>query len=162
MPYKHADMFEQIVSHIEPLQKEIHELINELSLTLQADSPAIEWQMFPAKQATAEYILWAEAGLIVLRAKLPCDGRRSDAIHTYPVTMRFSLSHELGEEVEEKKRRIEEILEPEAELFWGVQPIGHLDHVDLTLSFAYQPQSSLLRAYCACVLGMLTGKVMAA
>ncbi|WP_134686463.1 hypothetical protein [Brevibacillus migulae] len=162
MPFAHADIFEQIISQIEPLQDEINELASQFSLTPQAETPAIELQVSFPHQATVEYILWGEAGLIVLRGKLPNVKDSGEASTSFPVTMRFSLSHELGEEVEDKKRRIEEIMDTEVDLFWSVPPVGHSDHVEVTLSFAYAPNTGQLHAYCACVLGMITGKVLAA
>jgi len=162
MPFAHAEMFEQIISHIEPLQNEINELVSEFSLTAQAETPTVELQIGAPHQATVEYILWGEAGLIVLRGKLPSAKLADEKRTSMPVTMRFSLSHELGEEVEDKKRRVEEIMDSEVDLFWNVPPVGHSDHVEVTLNFTYRPNSRQLHAYCACVLGMLTGKVLAA
>ncbi len=163
MPLVQAEIFEMILSQIEPLQNEINELISQFSLTTQAETPAIELQVFPPHQAIVEYILWGDAGLIVLRGKLPTQEETSeDTASSYPITMRFSLSHELGDEVEDKKQRIEEIMDREVELYWGITPVGHSDHIEVTLSFPYTPHRQQLRAYCACVLGMITGKVLAA
>lgn len=162
MPFVQAEIFEMILAQIEPLQSEINELISQFSLTTQAETPAVELQVLPPHQAIVEYILWGEAGLIALRGKLPSEGKQAEEAASYPVTMRFSLSHELGDELEDKKQRIEEIMDPEVDLYWGVPAVGHSDHVEVTLSFPYTPHRQQLRAYCACVLGMITGKVLAA
>lgn len=153
---------ETVLRRTEALQKEVSEIIQRFSLTVSRKAPAIELQSFPYPHAIIAYVLGCEAGFIVLRGKLRLGDSLPVVDTPFPVTVRFSLSHELDDEIEAKKRLIEEILDPDAELIWGIPPVGHSDHVELTLTLPYHAASSQLSECCACILGILTGNVQAA
>jgi hypothetical protein len=159
MPSDQFSFDEHVACCTRGLQVDVDRLTSRFSLSVEGGTPNVELQAYPNPQAVVEYALWGEAGLISLRAKLPGSGAES---RTFPVKMRFSLSHNLGDEVENKKVRIEEMLDAEVELFWNVSPAGLRDHVELTLFFTYVPDANQFCEYAACVLGIITGKALAA
>ncbi|USG67308.1 hypothetical protein NDK47_08555 [Brevibacillus ruminantium] len=143
-------------------QNEIEMMAETFLLTIDGRFPALDLQVHPHFQATLEYALWAETGVIAVKAKLNMDKEDLTSCESVMVTMKFSLSCDPQTDVERKKERIEEILYGEAELFWGIQPAGHNEHIELTLSFQAKPGASRMSEYARCVLGIITGKMIAA
>lgn len=143
-------------------QEEVEQLAVAHALTIEGGLPALELHVHPQVQAKLEYNLWGEAGVIALRGKL---NLREDALsqpQEISMMMKFSLSHDPAMDIEGKKLRVEEILRGEAELFWNIPPVGHIGHVELTLRFQEQLGSGRMGVYVRHVLGILTGKMMAA
>ncbi|MGN7471619.1 hypothetical protein [Brevibacillus sp. SAFN-007a] len=154
------DWFQAVSEYAHRFQGEIELLAKRHALTIEGGLPALELQVQPQCQALLEYNLWGEAGLVAIHGKLSLrDGIKKDS---FSIMMKFSLSHDPDLDMEGKKQRIEEILYGEADLFWNIPPAGHVGHVELTLRFAYQPGSGRLGEYVRSVLGIVTGKMMAA
>lgn len=143
-------------------QGEIEQLAELHALTIEGGLPALELHVHPQIQAVLEYTLWGESGVVAIHGKL---NLREDTIaqkDSFSVMMKFSLSHDPNLDIEGKKQRIEEILYGEVDLFWNIPPAGHIGHVELTVRFLYQPGSGRLGEYVRSVLGIVTGKMMAA
>lgn len=141
-------------------QGEIEQLAERHALTIDGGFPALELQVHPQFQALLEYNLWGEAGVVAIRGKLHLRDRIEE--ESLSITMKFSLSHDPAIDMEAKKQRIEEYLYGEAEMFWNIPPAGHVGHVELTIRFVYQPGSGRLGEYVRSVLGIVTGKMLAA
>ncbi|MDH6352192.1 hypothetical protein M2298_004191 [Brevibacillus sp. 1238] len=154
------DLFQAVSDCAHRFQGEIEQLAKRHALTIEGGLPALELQVQPQCQALLEYNLWGEAGLVAIHGKLNLRGGvKKDS---FSIMMKFSLSHDPELDIEGKKLRIEEILYGEADLFWNIPPAGHVGHVELTLRFTYQPGSGRLGEYVRSVLGIVTGKMMAA
>lgn len=143
-------------------QGEVVQLAERYALTIEGGYPALELQVHPQFQASLEYTLWGEAGVVAIRGKLNLREEASPQSDSVSVMMKFSLSHDPKLDIEGKKQRIEEILYGEADLFWNIPPAGHIGHVELTVRFLFQPGSGRMGEYVRSVLGIVTGKVMAA
>jgi hypothetical protein len=155
-------VFEAVSDSARRFQEEVEQLAGRFALCIDGGFPALELHVHPHFQAILEYTLWGEAGVVVIRGKLSMQNEAPLPCEPIAVTMKFSLSHDPHLDIEGKKQRIEEILAGEADLFWNVPPAGHVGHVELTLRFPSKPGSGLLGEYARCVLGIVTGKVMAA
>ncbi len=155
-------LFEVVSNHANRFQAEVDELAKRFSLRIEGGFPSLELHVHPHFQALLEYTLWGEAGVVAIRGKLQFQNQQLSQCEPFPVTMKFSLSHDPGMDIDSKKLRIEEILSGDVDLFWNVPPAGHVGHVELTLTFTYRPGSNDLCEYARCVLGILTGKMLAA
>jgi hypothetical protein len=155
-------VFEAVSDSARRFQEEVEQLAGRFALRIDGGFPALELHVHPHFQAILEYTLWGEVGVVVIRGKLSMQNEAPLPCEPIAVTMKFSLSHDPHLDIEGKKQRIEEILAGEADLFWNVPPAGHVGHVELTLRFPSKPGSGLLGEYARCVLGIVTGKVMAA
>ncbi|UFJ61326.1 hypothetical protein IRT44_00100 [Anoxybacillus sediminis] len=154
-------VFEAVSECARRFQEEVAQLAERFALRVDGGFPALELQVHPHFQAILEYTLWGDAGVVVIRGKV---GTQTESRPCKPiaVTMKFSLSHDPELDIEAKKQRIEEILAGETELSWIVPPAGHVGHLELTLRFESKPGSGLVGDYARTVLGIVTGKVMAA
>jgi hypothetical protein len=154
-------VFEAVSDCARRFQEEVAQLAERFALRIDGGFPALELQVHPHFQAILEYTLWGEAGVVVIRGRVSTQNE-TPPCEPIAVTMKFSLSYDPHLDIEGKKQRIEEILAGEAELFWIVPPAGHVGHVELTLRFESKPGSGLVGEYARTVLGIVTGKVMAA
>lgn len=143
-------------------QAEVEQLAAAHALTIEGGLPALELQVHPQVLANLEYNLWGEAGVIAIRGKLHLREEVPSQAEDIAMMMKFSLSHDPAWEMEGKKLRVEEILCGEAELFWNIPPVGHVGHIELTLRFQDQVGSGRMAVYVRHILGILTGKMMAA
>ncbi|MEJ8546762.1 hypothetical protein [Brevibacillus borstelensis] len=156
------DGFEAVSDCARRFQEDVEKLAERFSLEVDNRFPAMELHVHPRLQATLEYALWGEAGVVAVKGKL--NTRKDDLPHckTVSVTMKFSLSCDPQTDIEWTKQRIEEILYGEVELYWNRPPAGHVEHIELTISFQAEPGESRMNEYVRCVLGIVTGKMMAA
>jgi len=154
-------LFEAVSNHARAFQSEVEQVAKRFTLRIEGGFPSLELQVHPHFQATLEYHLWGEAGLVAIRGKLQFQSELSQC-EPFPVQMKFSLSHDPQLDMEGKQQRIEELLYGDADLSWNIPPAGHVDHVELSLSFTYRPGSGQLNEYANKVLGILTGKMLAA
>ncbi|WP_426984139.1 hypothetical protein [Brevibacillus borstelensis] len=154
--------FEAISDCARRFQEDVEKLAERFSLEVDGRFPAMELHVHPRLQATLEYALWGEAGVVAVKGKL--NALTDDLIDckTISVTMKFSLSCDPQTDIEWLKQRIEEILYGEVELFWHRPPAGHIGHIELTIAFQAEPGASRMNEYVRCVLGIVTGKMMAA
>ncbi|GAB1529649.1 MULTISPECIES: hypothetical protein [Brevibacillus] len=154
------NLFQAVSECAHRFQGEIEQLAQRHALTIEGGLPALELQVHPQFQALLEYNLWGEAGLVVIHGKL----HKRDHVWTdsFSVMMKFSLTHDPKVDIEGKKQRIEEFLYGEGEYFWNIPPAGHVGHSELTLRFTYQPGTNRLAEYVRSILGIVTGKMMAA
>jgi hypothetical protein len=155
-------VFEAVSNHARSFQAEVEQLATCFSLRVEGGFPALELHVHPQFQALLEYTLWGESGVVAIRGKLQFENGEAAQCEPFPVTMKFSLSHDPAQDMEAKKQRVEEILYGDVEVFWNIPPAGHIGHVEMTATFLYQPGSGQLTEYARCVLGILTGKVLAA
>lgn len=154
------NLFQAVSDCAHRFQGEIEQLAKRHALTIEGGLPALELQVHPQFQALLEYNLWGEAGLVVIHGKMQKrDPSRTDS---FSVMMKFSLTHDPAVDMEGKKQRIEELLFGEAEYYWNIPPAGLLGHSELTLRFTYQLGSERLAEYVRSILGIVTGKMMAA
>jgi hypothetical protein len=103
--------------------------------------------------------------VVRLIGKLRFSGDQPERCEPIEATMRFSLSvdpHSDHLDMEGKKLRIEDFFGSDGELVWNILPDGLDDHLELTLHFLYVPGSNLLFEYGSRVLGIITGKSLAA
>jgi hypothetical protein len=154
-------LFEVVSNHARTFQAEVDQLAKRFSLRIEGGFPSLELHVHPHFQAMLEYTLWGETGVVAIRGKLQFQDELAQC-EPFPVNMKFSLSHDPGLDIDGKKQRIEEMLHGDVDLFWNVPPAGHVGHVELSISFTYRPGSGQLGEYARCVLGILTGKVLAA
>lgn len=155
-------VFQAVSDCAHRFQREVEQLAERHALTIEGGFPALELQVHPQFQALLEYTLWGEAGVVAIRGKLNLRDETRSQTDSISMMMKFSLSHDPNLDIEGKKQRIEEILFGEVDLFWNIPPVGHVGHVELTVRFLYQPGSGRLGEYVRCVLGIVTGKVLAA
>lgn len=156
------DVFQVVSDCAHRFQEEIELLAGRHALTIERGFPALELQVHPQFQALLEYTLWGEAGVVAIHGKLNLRDEVSVQTDSFSIMMKFSLSHDPALDIEAKKQRIEEILYGEVDLFWNIPPAGHIGHVELTIRFMYQPGSGRLSEYVRSVLGIVTGKMLAA
>ncbi|MFY0545270.1 hypothetical protein [Brevibacillus sp. H7] len=155
-------LFEVVSNHARCFQAEVDQLAKRFSLRIEGGFPSLELHVHPHFQALLDYTLWGEAGVVAIRGKLQFQNEQISQCEPFPVSMKFSLSYDPGLDIESKKQRIEEIFSGDVDLFWNIPPAGHVGHVELSLSFVYRPESGDLYEYTRFVLGILTGKVLAA
>lgn len=157
----HPEIVEAISDCARLFQGEIDKLAETYSLTVDNRFPALDLHVHPHFQATLEYALWADAGVIAVKGKLNLDQEKMRC-ESVLVTMKFSLTCEPQSDIDFKKLRIEEILYGEGELCWSDQPAGLTDHLELTITFQTKPGASRMNEYVRGVLGIITGKMLAA
>ncbi|WP_289140414.1 hypothetical protein [uncultured Brevibacillus sp.] len=156
------DVFQVVSDCAHRFQEEIEQVAGRHSLTMESGFPALELQVHPQFQALLEYTLWGESGLVAIHGKLNVRDDVEAQTDSFSIMMKFSLSHDPTLDMEAKKQRIEEILYGEVDLFWNIPPAGHIGHIELTIRFMYQPGSGRLGEYVRSVLGIVTGKMLAA
>jgi hypothetical protein len=150
------------------IQSEVEKLAERYNLRIDQESSAIEVKVEPSVQALLGYTLWDEAGVIAIKGKVQLHGpnvsddQPKPAVG-FPVAVRFSLTYDPALDIELIKHRIEEYFgHDHAELYWNVSPVGHDDHAELSIHFRYDLKSPALCEYVRYVLGMITGRVLAA
>lgn len=154
--------YQQVSHQTRSFHGEVEQLANAFSLRAEGGVPSLELHVTPQFQANLEYTMWGETGIVHLKGKLQFAADQQERCEAIPVTMRFSLSVDPHIDMEGKKLRIEEYFGSDAELVWYIPPAGLDDHLELTLHFLYEPGSNLLFEYGRCVLGIITGKSLAA
>jgi hypothetical protein len=155
-------VFNVVSKHARSFQAEVEQFAQRFSLRVEGGFPALELQVHPQFQALLEYTLWGESGVVAIRGKLQFQNGEVVQCEPFPVTMKVSLSHDPAHDLEAKKQRIEEMLYGDVEVFWNIPPAGHVGHVEMTATFLYRPGSGQLIEYARCVLGILTGNMLAA
>lgn len=156
------DVLQYVSDCAHRFQGEIEQVAANHGLTIEGGLPALELQVTPHFQALLEYTLWGEAGVVAIHGKLRLPSEVLSSKESLSIMMKFSLSHDPNLDIEGKKQRIEEILYGEVDLFWNIPPAGHVGHVELTIRFSYQPGTGRLGEYVRSVLGIVTGKMLAA
>ncbi|WNC13157.1 hypothetical protein [Brevibacillus brevis] len=156
------DVLQYVSDCAHRFQGEIEQVAANHGLTIEGGLPALELQVTPQFQALLEYTLWGEAGVVAVHGKLRLPSEVLSSKESLSIMMKFSLSHDPNLDIEGKKQRIEEILYGEVDLFWNIPPAGHVGHVELTIRFSYQPGTGRLGEYVRSVLGIVTGKMLAA
>lgn len=156
------DVLQYVSDCAHRFQGEIEQVAANHGLTIEGGLPALELQVTPQFQALLEYTLWGEAGVVAVHGKLRLPSDVLSSKESLSIMMKFSLSHDPNLDIEGKKQRIEEILYGEVDLFWNIPPAGHVGHIELTIRFSYQPGTGRLGEYVRSVLGIVTGKMLAA
>ncbi len=155
-------LFEIVSSHSRAFQDEVERLAERFSLKIDGGFPTLEIQVSPYFQAQLEYTLWGESGVVSIKGRLQFEDSEPGRCESFPVVMRFSLSHDPLDSLEDIKQRVEACFHRDVNVHWNLPPAGHLGHVELSLHFVYRPQSNELHEYAQDVLGMITGRVRAA
>ncbi|WP_139490156.1 hypothetical protein [Brevibacillus dissolubilis] len=144
------------------LQTEVERLTERLSLRLDGELPVLQLRGPSDEYAQAVYTLWDADGVITLRAKWQLETGEPIKPTAIPAVLRFSLSFDANDDVEHIQRRIQEYFGREAELHWNISQSGDVGHLELSLHFIYHTDQDMLFAYIRYVLGIITGRVMAA
>ena len=155
-------LFQTVSSHSRKFQNEVEQLARQYSLRIDGGFPALELQVSPHFLALLEYTLWCESGIIAIKGKLQFNECQSDVLEPVPVSMRFSISTNQDTDGEYIKRRVEEFCDRDVGLHWYLDPVSHNGHIELSLQFLYIPSSGALLEYARYILGILTGRVLAA
>ncbi|MGD8189803.1 hypothetical protein ACQCN2_07455 [Brevibacillus ginsengisoli] len=155
-------LFQTVSSHSRKFQNEVEQLARQYSLKIDGGFPALELQVSPKFQALLEYTLWCESGMIAIKGKLQFNESHSELLEPVPVSIRFSISTNQDTDGEYIKRRVEEFCGRDVELQWYMEPLRHNGHIELSLQFLYIPSSGTLLEYTRYILGILTGRVVAA
>ncbi len=155
-------LFQTVFSHSRQFQEEVEQLANQFLLKVEGGFPALELQVSPFFLATLEYALWSETGVLTIKGKLQFDDPQTDLLEPFPVVMRFSMGVQPETDGEYIKHRIEEYFSRDVELHWYMDPAAQSGHIELSLHFDYIPSSGTLVEYARYILGILTGRVMAA
>lgn len=155
-------LFQTISSHSRDFQKEVEQLAKQHSLKVDGGFPALELQVTPFFQAILEYTLWSDNGVIAIKGKLQFDDPSTTMLEPFPVFVRFSMASYPDMDGEYVKNRIEEYFCRDVDLQWYLDPSEQDGHVELSLQFLYIPSSGTLLEYTRYIMGILTGRVLAA
>jgi len=155
-----SNKLELVSPYFVRIQSEVEKLAKRYNLRLEEGASTVELIEVPSMQALLGYTLWDEAGVIAIKGKLQL---KQEKITDFPVVVRFSLTYASHHDFEWIKSRIEEYFgHDHAELHWNVSPVGHDDHAELSIHFRYDLKSQVLTEYVRYVLGMITGRKLAA
>lgn len=155
-------LFQTIFNHSRDFQQEVEQLAALHSLKVEGGFPALELQMTPFFQAILEYTLMSENGVIAIKGKLQFEDPSTVMLEPFPVFVRFSMGSYPDMDGAYVKSRIEEYFSRDVDLQWYLDPSLQDNHVELSLQFLYTPSSGTLLEYARYIMGILTGRVLAA